>query len=95
MKSASASEREARAVEVKWLNVMKAELEAGTPVREQTLTDVQRLALANMALLTAKPLLFILNVGEEQIPRAGVPGAALPRALSRRWAGDHRGVRGN
>ncbi len=86
MKSASASEREARAVEVKWLNVMKAELEAGTPVREQTLTDVQRLALANMALLTAKPLLVILNVGEEQIPEQ----ASLEQHFRERYHGAGR-----
>ena len=73
LKAAKPSEREAGVREQEWLLTLKERLEAETPIREMDLSDEQHLALANYALLTAKPLLILLNVGEDQ----AVDAAAL------------------
>lgn len=69
MKAANAAQREAAAHEQEWLSEVKDRLEAGSAVREMELSDEQRRGMANYALLTAKPLLVVLNVGEDQLGR--------------------------
>ena len=90
MKSASGSDREARAAEAEWLKELKSALEAGTPVREQNLAAAQQQALVSMALLTAKPLLVILNIGEEQLAALAIRRPRLvfpvPRGPHNRYA---------
>ncbi len=49
------------------LDKVKAGLEAGTPVRRQALTDDDRAAIADLFLLTQKPVLYIANVHEGQL----------------------------
>ena len=83
MKSANATEREARQAEAKWLLEMKQALEAGTPVRAMSLTEEQKRALVNVSLLTAMPLLVLVNIGEDQIPEQ----AALEARLRARFDG--------
>lgn len=83
LKSASAAEREARTAEAQWLKEIKSALEAGTPLRALTLTEAQQQSLANVALLTAKPLLVILNIGEEQLGEK--------EALEEHYRAQHRG----
>lgn len=83
LKAARPAEREAAALEQEWLTVLKAGLEEGRGVREATLDDAQRKAIANYALLTAKPLLVLLNIGEDQIVRQ----AEMEAASRERFAG--------
>ena len=48
---------------------MKGELEAETPIRAMALSDDERRLLAGSQFLTDKPLLDLVNVGEEDLPR--------------------------
>jgi hypothetical protein len=56
-------------VELLSLDRVKAGLEAGTPVRRQALTDEDRAAVADLFLLTGKPVLYVANVDEAQLGR--------------------------
>jgi len=49
---------------------IKAGLEKDTPVRELTLTDEEVKALSSYQLLSAKPLLIAVNIGEDQLAQA-------------------------
>ena len=49
------------------LSRLKTGLEGETPVREQELSDEERKILNNYQLLTAKPMVIVLNVGEEAL----------------------------
>jgi GTP-binding protein YchF len=49
------------------LDKVKAGLEAGTPVRAQALSEEERVAVKDLFLLTAKPVLYIANVDESQL----------------------------
>jgi GTP-binding protein YchF len=51
------------------LERVKAGLEAGTPVRRQALSEEVRAAVADLFLLTQKPVLFVANVDEGQLGR--------------------------
>lgn len=70
LKAAKAAERETAVVEQQWLQEVKAQLEDGVPAREMTFTDAQQKTIGNYALLTAKPLLIIVNIGEDQLEDA-------------------------
>jgi GTP-binding protein YchF len=59
------------------LDRVKAGLEAGTPVRAQPLSAEDRLAIAELFLLTAKPVLYIANVDESQLGKEGTDPAIL------------------
>ena len=50
---------------------LKEALEAERPLREVELTDEERRRLKNYSFLSEKPILLVVNVGEEQIRRAG------------------------
>src|SRR5512142_1360862 len=52
------------------LDKVKAGLEAGTPVRRQKLGDEDRAAVADLFLLTGKPVVYIANVDEAQVAEA-------------------------
>jgi len=60
----------------------KVPLEAGTPLREAGLEPAERLLLKGFTFLTLKPLLLVLNAGEED---AGDLAGALARAGLARW----------
>jgi len=47
-----------------------AALQQGSPVRGLDLTEDERKALKGFQLLTAKPVLYVANVGEEDLPQA-------------------------
>jgi len=49
------------------LDTVKAQLELGVPVRTQKLAAEERAALADLFLLTAKPVIYIANVDEAQL----------------------------
>lgn len=57
----------------------QAALAAGRPVRELDLSPEETRALKGFGLLTAKPLLVVLNIGEEGVPHLlKEPSALLP-----------------
>jgi len=70
MKSARVTEREAAAREQEWLKQVQVILEAGTPMREVAMDEQQRLLLSSFSLLTQKPLLILLNMGDDDADRA-------------------------
>lgn len=49
------------------LTKLKDALEAGKPARSVALTDNERIHVKDLNLLTAKPMLYVLNVGENQL----------------------------
>lgn len=70
VRSARAGEAEAARHEMALLQCVKAGLEAETPVRAQDLSDEERQMLSGYNLLSAKPLLILVNIGEEDTARA-------------------------
>ena len=70
LKGAKATERESYLKEQRLLQKVKAELEKDIPVRLQGLAKEEIKMLANYQFLTAKPMLVVLNIGEEQISQA-------------------------
>jgi len=49
---------------------VKADLEKDIPIRELKLTTDELRTIANYQFLTAKPLLIMVNIGEDQLPQA-------------------------
>jgi ribosome-binding ATPase len=70
-------EREATEREAELLARLKEGLEREIPIRAQELTEEERTVIRTFQFLTAKPLLHLLNIGEEQIDRAGEIQAAV------------------
>jgi hypothetical protein len=68
--------------EVAALDVVRAGLERGTPVRRQALGPEARATVADLFLLTGKPVLYIANVDERQLADPGHPSVAAVRALA-------------
>ena len=56
--------------EVDALERAKAELDAGTPIYRSSLTEDERKALKTFFLLTNKPVLAVVNLGEDQVADA-------------------------
>jgi GTP-binding protein YchF len=65
VRSSKPGEREAGEREMELLRRVKASLESETPLRAQTLTAEEEKSLRDYALLTLKPILLVVNVGEE------------------------------
>ncbi len=78
LKGAKASERQGIESEQSFLAKLKTSLEAGTAVRDQSATESESLLIKGFSLLTAKPLIITVNVGEQDV--SGVP--ALEERLS-------------
>jgi len=68
--------------EVAVLDQVRAALEAGTPVRLQKLDAEQRAAVADLFLLTGKPVLYIANVDERQLSDPGDPRVAAVQEMA-------------
>jgi ribosome-binding ATPase len=64
------------------LDLVRAGLEAGRPVRLQGLGAEQRAAIADLFLLTGKPVLYVANVDERQLGDAGDPRVRQVRQLA-------------
>jgi GTP-binding protein YchF len=83
LKGAKATERESYLKEQSLLQKIKAELEKDVPIRLQGLAKEESKMLANYQFLTAKPMLVVLNIGEEQLSKApqleGHVGALYPQ----------------
>ena len=55
-------------IEIDALNKIKALLEDGKPARNVELTDEEKETVKDLFLLTSKPIIYIANVEEEQLP---------------------------
>ena len=64
--------------ELECLERVQQALEAGHPVREQSIADDEQAYLYDMFLLTAKPVIYVANIGESDI---GKPDNAYVRAV--------------
>jgi len=60
---------------------IKAGLEKDVPIREMQLTPDEMKSLSNYQFLTAKPLLHLVNLGEDQLPEG--------KALEEKWNKDY------
>ena len=69
LKGAKAAERESYLKEQLLLQKINAELEKDRPIRLQGLAKEELKMLTNYQFLTAKPMLVVLNIGEQQIPQ--------------------------
>ena len=87
LKGAKPTERGGLLHEQELLAKIKTELEKEIPVRELKLTSDELKTIANYQFLTAKPLLIVVNIGEEQIPQAPSLEAQLGSRYSRAKAG--------
>ncbi len=77
LKSAKQTERAAIQKEQELMQKIKTELEKDIPIREMPLTPEETKSLSNYQFLTAKPLLHVVNLGEDQLPEA--------RTLEEKW----------
>ncbi len=65
------------------LDRVRAGLEKGTPVREQQLSAEERAVVKPLFLLTAKPVLYIVNVHESQVGKeASDPAIRVVKAMA-------------
>jgi ribosome-binding ATPase len=83
MKGAKPGERQSILQEKDILLRFKAELENDKPLRELAIESAEARFITNYQFLTAKPLLIIVNIGEEQLPQA----AAMEAELSKQCQG--------
>ena len=67
LKAAKAAERQSILHERDFLAKIKASLEKDIPIREMTLTNEEHKSISNFQFLTAKPLLTVVNIGEDQL----------------------------
>ncbi len=77
VRSAKPAEREAGAREVALLKRVKEGLEAEVPIRDQAVSPDEAKALSGYAFLTARPVLLIINIGEEELPDAELTEAGF------------------
>ncbi len=82
LKGARPQERPALLQEQEILHKLKAELEKDLPVREMELAPAEAKTITNFQFLTAKPLLIVVNIGEDQLSGA----ASLEAGLNIRYA---------
>ena len=83
LKGAKPPERQGLLQEQGTLIKFKADLEKEIPIRELRLTTNEARTIANYQFLTAKPLLIVVNIGEEQLPEAVSLEADLNSRYSR------------
>jgi GTP-binding protein YchF len=70
MKGAKQSERDTFSKEQALLEKIKSDLEKEVPIWQQSLTGDEVKSLANYQFLTAKPMLLVINIGENQLTQA-------------------------
>ena len=82
LKSAKAQEREAAQREQALVERVKGRLDEGIPLRAQDLGEDERRMLEQYQFLSAKPLLAVMNIGEEQMASSVDLEAALEEKIS-------------
>lgn len=88
LKAARATEREAHQREQAFLQDVHAKLESGVPAREIEMDEQQKLMTASFALLTEKPLLIVVNVGDDKADQT----AALEQEYAAKYTAPRTGV---
>jgi GTP-binding protein YchF len=83
LKGAKPPERQNLLHEKDIVAALKSELENDRPIREMTPEPAADRIIANYQMLTAKPLLIVVNIGEEQLDSA----ASLETELNSRYSG--------
>jgi len=84
LKGAKATERAGLLREQETLQKLKAELEKDRPIRGLPLDLGEAKSIANYQFLTAKPLLILVNIGEEKLPQM----ASLEAELNSEYSGE-------
>jgi hypothetical protein len=82
LKGAKPPERQGLLREQELLIKIKADLEKDVPIRQLRLTTDEARIMVNYQFLTAKPLLIVVNIGEDQLPQA----ASLAAELNARYS---------
>jgi GTP-binding protein YchF len=88
LKAAKQAERSGILREKEAIESIKADLERDIPVREMTLTDEAQKAISGYGLLSAKPILIAVNIGEEELPNTD----AIIAELSEKYTGQKRDI---
>ncbi|WP_322796578.1 redox-regulated ATPase YchF [Tepidiforma sp.] len=88
LRSLKASERERPQRLKELLERLKHGLESDVPIRAQVLSDDDRRLLEGTRFLTALPMLLLINIGEEDLPRR----AEIEAEFRQRYAGPGRDV---
>ena len=83
LKGAKPPERQGLLREQETLMKFKDDLEKEVPIRELGLTTAEARTIINYQFLTAKPLLTVVNIGEEQLPETVSLEAELNSRYSR------------
>ena len=83
LKGAKQTERPGLLQEQEMLLKLKADLEKDVPIRELRLTTDEARIITHYQFLTAKPLLIVVNIGEEQLSQAASLEAELNARYSR------------
>jgi GTP-binding protein YchF len=81
-------ERELREQEQEVLLRIGPALEEGTPIRDLGLSEDDEKAIRNYGFLTAKPVLIVANLGENNLDRAG----EVEESMRAKWSGESKGV---
>ena len=87
-RSMKAGERDQAEREVALLHRLKEALEAEKPLRDQEIADEDRKLLVNYQFLTDKPLLLVVNIGEDDVARS----AEIEREFAAAFSGRQRAV---
>ena len=83
LKGAKPAERSGLLREQEIVMRIKTDLEKDIPVRELALTTEEAKALSSYQLLSAKPLLIVVNIGEDQLPQTESLATELDSRYSR------------
>ncbi len=83
-KSAKAADRDALNKEQATLSRVRDDLEAGVHVRDQSLTEEELRLLSGYQMLTAKPLVVVVNAGEDQLDDIPAADARLSAEVETR-----------
>ncbi len=83
LKGAKPSERQVLLQEQETLMKIKTDLEKDVPIRELSLATAEVKTIANFQFLTAKPLLIVVNIGEDQLSEVASLEAELNSHYSR------------
>ena len=71
LKGAKPDERTRLSHEHELLRIIRGDLEKDIPVREQTFNEEDRRLIAGYQFLSAKPVITLVNISEEELPHAG------------------------
>lgn len=88
LKSAKTDEKQHFQHEQKLLAKVKSGLESDVPIREQGMTKDEMKFISGYQFLSAKPLLTLVNIGDEQIAEAKI----LEQKLKQRFAKSNHGI---